>query len=177
MRDRTYWVDHVLSETNKFNVIADAGNPDVYTITPFGTVMQQGTYQDAAHFNSIEEGLTAYEAAILILLNYARQNKWIEEGRLDAAEAHIDKLYNVEAGTVTLTNSSVFPFNNSKTTVALNTSRDTGNYVVATEVIAASGNVGEVVVSEQLVNGFKIEFTGSASSATIKYIVIGGWNQ
>ena len=177
MRNRTYWVDHVLSETNKFNVIAVQGQNDVYTITPYGTVMQQGTYQDAAHFNSIEEGLTANEEAILILLNYARQNKWLAEGRLDVAEAHIDELYAVETGTVTLTNTSKFPFNNSKVTVALNTSRDTGNYVVVTEVTAASGNVGEVVVSEQLVNGFKIEFTGSASSATISYTVIGGWSK
>ena len=74
MRNRTYWVDHVLSETNKFNVISF--HDDIYTITPYGTVMQQGTFQDAAHFNSIEEGLTANEEAILLLLNYARQNKW-----------------------------------------------------------------------------------------------------
>lgn len=171
MRERTYWADHVLSETNKFMVIAVQG--DIYTITPYGTVMQQGTYQDAAHFNSMEEALVANEEATLILLDFARHNK----EQLEAAEAHIDELYATETGTVTLTNTAKFPFNNSKSTVALNKNRDTGNYVVVVEVTAAKGNVGEIIVSDQLVNGFKIEYTGSASSATISYKVIGGWSK
>ena len=175
MRNRTYWVDHVLSETNKFTVSAD--HDDIYTITPYGTVMQQGTFQDAAHFNSIEEGLTANEEAIYILLDFARHNKETADKRLDAAEAHIDELYATETGSVVLTNTSKFPFNNSKQTVALSTSRDNGNYVVVVEITAASGNVGEIIVSDQLVNGFKIEYTGSAASATISYKVIGGWSK
>ena len=171
MRNRTYWVDHVLSDTNKFNVIAVQG--DIYSITPYGTVMQRGTFQDAAHLNSIEEGLTANEEAILLLLNYARQNKW----SLDAAEAHIDELCTTETGTVELKNTSKFPFNNSKQTVALPKKRDTGTYVVVVEVTSADGNIGEIVVSDQLVNGFKVEYTGSAKSATISYKVIGGWSK
>lgn len=175
MRERTYWVDHVLSETNKFNVISVSG--DIYTIAPYGTVMQQGTFQDAAHFNSIEEGLTAQEEALLLLMNFARQNKWSAEARLDAAEGHIDELYEVETGTVTLTNSATFPFNNSQQTVALTKNRDTGNYVVVTEVMNSNGNVGEIVASEQLINGFKIAFTGSASNVTVNYKIIGGWSK
>lgn len=171
MRERTYWVDHVLSETNKFTVILVGG--DVYSIVPYGTIMQQGTYQDAAHFNSIEESLTAHEAALLTLIDHAQHSR----EQLEAAQANIDELCATETGTVTLTNTAKYPFNNSKQTVALSANRDTGNYVVVVEVTAASGNVGEIIVSDQLVNGFKIEYTGSASSATISYKVIGGWSK
>lgn len=190
MRNRTYWVDHVLSETSKFQVVQSALGDDVYTITPFGTVMQQGTFQDAAHFNSIEEGLTANEVALNLLINFARQNKWDLEAfvaedatvhgelraLISALDQSVDKLHSVETGTKTLTNTSKFPFNNSQQTVALTTTRDTSNYVVVTEIQSFDGNVGEVVVSEQLANGFKLAYTGSAPSVTIKYKVIGGFN-
>ncbi len=190
MRKRTYWVDHVLSETSKFQVVQSSLGDDVYTITPFGTVMQQGTFQDAAHFNSIEEGMTANELALNLLINFARQNKWDAEafelqhatvhGELDglitALNQSVERLHSVETGTKTLTNTSRFPFNNSQQTVALATTRDTSNYVVVTEIQSFEGNVGEVIVSEQLANGFKLAYTGSAPSVTIKYKVIGGFN-
>lgn len=190
MRNRTYWVDHVLSETNKFSVV-ETGSANVYTITPYGTIMQEGTYQDANHFNSIEEGLTAHEAIIELLINYARQNKWdVDDFKTENSAAHtalnalitaldqfVSKLHTMETGSVTLANNLKFPFNNSKTTKALATAHDNTNYVVVVEVAAFSGNVGEVIVSEQLVNGFKIEYTGSASSVTINYKIIGGWNK
>lgn len=175
MRDRTYWLDHVLSENNKFALVLDSGN--IYTITPHGAVIQQGTFQDAAHFNSIEEALTANEEALMLLLNLVRQDRWDADDRLSAAEQRITELYSVETGTVSLTNTkTIIPFNNSKTTVALNTSRDNSDYIVVAEVLSANGNVGEIIISEQLTNGFKIEYTGSAPSATINYTVIGGWD-
>mgnify|MGYP007070074542 CR=1 FL=1 len=97
--------------------------------------------------------------------------------RLSAAEANITKLLartEIEAGTVTLTNSDTFPFNNSQRTVALVKERANQNYIVDYEVTAAVGNVGDIIVSAKLVNGFKIEHTGSATSVTIKYQVLGG---
>lgn len=82
----------------------------------------------------------------------------------------------IVAGTVTLTNSQKFPFNDSQVTVPISVERNNTNYIVDYEVSAASGNVGDVIVSAKLVNGFKIEFTGSATSVTIKYQVLGGMN-
>ena len=101
--------------------------------------MQQGTFQDAAHFNSIEEGMTANELALNLLINFARQNKWDAEafelqhatvhgeldGLIDALNQSVERLHSVETGTKTLTNTSRFPFNNSQQTVALATTRDT----------------------------------------------------
>lgn len=83
----------------------------------------------------------------------------------------------VESGTVTLTNTLAFPFNNSKTTVALQKTQANSKYVIVAEPDTFSGNVGEIVVSNRMTNGFAIQYTGSASSVTIKYFVIGGFEE
>lgn len=80
-----------------------------------------------------------------------------------------------ETGTVTLNNSETYPFNNSAQTVALKNARTDMNYIVVTEVTAASGSAGEIHISDVLENGFKIAFTGSATSVTVKYKVMGGY--
>ena len=81
----------------------------------------------------------------------------------------------VVAGTVTLTNSQTYPFNDSIQTVSISETRDNMNYVIDWVVTASSGgNVGDILISDKLLNGFKIEYTGSATSVTIKYLVVGG---
>ena len=170
MYSRTYWVDHALSETNKFTIKQVSG--DVHTIVPYGTVMQQGVPQDANHFNNIEEALSAHEIALGLHSNALMQH--MDEIKKNAALAEVvDKLHTVETGTVTLTNSAKYPFNNSQKTVALAAQRNTPAYVVITEVKSFVGNVGEIVVSDILANGFKLAFTGSATSVTVEYKILG----
>ena len=89
----------------------------------------------------------------------------------------MQKLRVVETGTVTLTNSQEFPFNNSRKTVALVTPQANSDYLVDVEVDEANGNVGEVIVSSRMTNGFAIEHTGSATSVTVNYFVIGGFTE
>jgi len=89
----------------------------------------------------------------------------------------MQKLRVVETGTVTLTNSLEFPFNNSRKTVALVTAQANSDYLVDVEVDEANGNVGEVIVSSRMTNGFAIEHTGSATSVTVNYFVIGGFTE
>lgn len=94
-----------------------------------------------------------------------------------ANKADIAKLTartDIVSGTVTLTNAQRYPFNDSIATVPIAAERANTNYIVDFEVTDADGNVGDVIVSSKLVNGFKIEFTGSATSVTIKYQVLGG---
>lgn len=78
-----------------------------------------------------------------------------------------------EQGTKTLTNSQQFPFNDSQTSVALVNRQKNTKYAVLAEVTSATGNPGEIVASDLQVNGFKLAYTGSASSVVVKYIVIG----
>ena len=83
----------------------------------------------------------------------------------------------IQSGTVTLTNSLTYPFNDSIQTVSIDETRDSTDYVIDWVVTASSGgNVGDILISDKLLNGFKIEFTGSASSVTLKYLVVGGMN-
>lgn len=100
---------------------------------------------------------------------------------LDAGQATLNtqmqKLRVVETGTTTMTNSQEFPFNNSRKTVALVTSQANSDYLVDVEVDEANGNVGEIIVSSRMTNGFAIEFTGSATSVTVNYFVIGGFTE
>jgi len=80
-----------------------------------------------------------------------------------------------EIGQTTLTNNQEYPFNNSKVTVNLVKARNTLNYNVVVEF--SGTNAGDVIVSDKQLNGFKLEYTGSAASVTVKYYVRGGMYQ
>lgn len=124
-----------------------------------GEVIQEGTLQSAGNFNNMEDGIedAAVAAALLV----------IAAGQLDAQTAAEEK-------TVTLTNTQSYPFNNSQKTVSLSTTRTTTAYSVDVEVLEHSGDVGDVLISDKLLNGFKVRFDGSAKSATVKLIIKGG---
>lgn len=92
-------------------------------------------------------------------------------------KAQMQKLRVVETGSVTLTNSQEFPFNNSKRTVALQTAQANADYLVVTEIMDFTGNVGDIVITDKMTNGFAIQHTGSASSVEVDYFVIGGFTE
>ena len=122
-------------------------------------VLQEGTLQSAGNFNNMEKGiLDAYIAGTLLALQAEQQGAQLE----------------VEERTVTLTNTDSYPFNNSKQTIALNKPRISKDYTIDIEVTAHTGNVGGIVISDKLVNGFKIEFDGSGSSVTVVLRIKGG---
>jgi len=128
-------------------------------------VIQQGTPQSATNFNNMEEGIFGGGVELDVLGQQVLQHK----RTLSDLEGEI--------GEITLTNSQAYPFNNSIQTVALIKLRDTMNYRVLTEVLTAQGIVGDIKITDKLLNGFKIEFTGSATSVTVKYFVQGGMYQ
>lgn len=100
-----------------------------------------------------------------------------QDARLTQMDGQMQKLRVVETGSTTMTNSLEFPFNNSRKTVALVTPQANSDYLVDVEVDEANGNVGEVIVSSRMTNGFAIEYTGSATSVTVNYFVIGGFTE
>ena len=127
-----------------------------------GEVYVEGTPMDAQNFNHMEEGI--YEAHEELV-------------RQDARVTNLESYVNPETGVVTLTNTEEFPFNNSMVSVALANERDNLNYLVEIVKIEPEGNPGEIEVTDRQVNGFKIGFTGSASSVKVTYAVIGGYDQ
>lgn len=80
----------------------------------------------------------------------------------------------MEIGEVTLYNDSEYPFNNSVQTIALQNPMSNKEYWVFTELIESKGPIGQVKVFDKLLNGFKIAYSGSATSATFRYMVKGG---
>lgn len=75
----------------------------------------------------------------------------------------------------TLTNSQKYPFNNSKTTLQISPNRSDTAYRVEVEVLeTVGGAVGDIEITDKLVNGFKIAYTGSATSVKVRCHVKGG---
>lgn len=124
-----------------------------------GELIQEGTDQSAGHFNNMERGIFDQHTAVAMLL--------IATGQIVAEQT-------IEEKTVKLTNSKSYPFNNSQQSVAMATTRTTTAYTVEAEVVEHDGDVGDVIVSEKLLNGFKVRYDGSAKSATVKLTIKGG---
>ena len=85
----------------------------------------------------------------------------------------------VEVIEVTLKNTSKsIPFNNSTQSIALANKRDSANYDVEIQVVEATGTgiVGVFDITDKMLNGFKLAYSGSASSVTVKLTIKGGSN-
>lgn len=100
--------------------------------------------------------------------------QYSNENLATAKEYTDDAIPACEEGTVTLTNTEAFPFNNSLQSVALVTAQEDTSYVVITEVVSSVGDAGEINISDKQTNGFKMAYTGGATSATVHYFIIGG---
>ena len=105
------------------------------------------------------------DVASKLIINVLRQHMWQNE----------DDALICEEGTKTLTNTKRFPFNDSKSSVSLGKTQKNTKYVIIAEPTTVAGNIGDINVSDRLTNGFKLAFTGSAKSVTVKYYVIGGF--
>lgn len=96
---------------------------------------------------------------------------------LDAHDALVDSEILGETQEITLTNSQTFPFNSSvdsPVSVVLKQVRKNLFYTVETSVKTHSGLVGDIVISDKALNGFKIAFTGSGTSVTLTVRIKGG---
>ncbi|TZE83526.1 hypothetical protein [Calorimonas adulescens] len=141
---RTFWLNHVVDPATQ-------------------QVIQQGTPQDQDRFNNIEEGVFAGDAMALEAIRMARLLKDKTDGLTG------------EKKTVELTNTQKYPFNNSIQTVSLATSRNTQDYTVYAEIVSyENGGVGSIEITEKLLNGFKIAFTGAASRVVVNCYIQGG---
>lgn len=169
MYDRRIWQDSVRDPARTYSVTQNSDGTQ--TLTPAGKVVQVGTNQSATNFNGMEDGIQDASIALGIIFQHMLQSEPDHEERISGLEDECE----VETGTVTLTNTSMYPFNNSIKTVALKTARNSENYLVECSVSSYAGGLpGDIKVSEKKTNGFKVEFDGSAASVTVKYIIKGG---
>lgn len=163
MRELINWVDHVVEYPSRFTE-TDLGSGMIQLDKAPGTVKQQGTPQSATNFNTMD--LAAFES-MLIGNENSRKLLTVQE-KVESLDG--------EAVQVTLTNTYEYPFNNSIKTVQIPTTRNTTDYVVEVELVSKTGNggVGNVIISDKLLNGFKIRYTGSATSVVFNLHIKGG---
>ena len=171
MYPRTYWQNEVRNPANTFTVTENADGTK--TVARAGTRMEEGTPQDKAHFNNMEEGITDGNMAAAWLAFYLHQIELVDKEYQEKYDADVLG----ESQTVKLTNTGKYPFNstiNSPVTVALATTRKNLFYDVEATVTAHTGEVGEVHIIDKALNGFKVYYDGAGASATILLRIKGG---
>lgn len=167
------WVDRVTQYVNRFR---ESNNPDgsITHTREDGEVLKVGTAQSAANFNDMEGGI--FENSIIL----AEVNRVLREHSRDI-EAMTGEMH-----LIYLHNTSKYPANNSKTTIALKQARNNTNYTVSCHIVSAvlpngvsidgdpAGVVGNIVITDKLLNGFKVAFTGDAKEVVLEVEVQGG---
>lgn len=158
----TYWKDEVVEHPYRYTEVQNPDGSIEHNPDP-GTVLQAGTPQSAENFNHMECGiLEAHEVG-------AENTRMLK-----TTIAKVDGLEG-EKITVTLTNIQTYPFNNSQKTVQMQTPRNYKSYLIIPEIVSiVGGAVGDIMFSDKLLNGFKVAFTGSATSVTVDLYVRGG---
>ena len=124
-----------------------------------GEKLQDGTDQSALNFNNAEAGISDATAAAQLMLIMTGQT--------------LDELA-VEERRLTLTNTRKYPFNNSQQTLSLNKMRNALTYSVEVEIESSAGEVGDIAISAKQLNGFKIKYDGSATTASLILRIKGG---
>lgn len=163
MRDPINFLDHVVEYPGRFQE-TDLGNNLIQHDPAPGEIVQEGTPLNAANMNLLDTA--ALQAIMIGSLNTALLRQLSDKVEAQAGEQ-------IE---VTLTNNQQYPFNNSNKAVQLGTNRNKKNYTVLVEVLSSEGGgVGEILVTNKLLNGFQIAYTGAASSVTVNCIVQGGF--
>lgn len=163
MRDPINWLDHVVEYPNRVRLTPLGDNLYLMEKVP-GEIIQQGTPVNANNQNAMD--LAALQAIMMAQEN-AMEIRWVK----DKADAQAG-----EAIELTLTNTEAYPFNNSVYTVQLAKNRNKKDYTVLVEVeTATGGGVGDILITDKLLNGFKIAFSGAASSVHVRCVVQGGY--
>lgn len=176
MYDPIVWQDEVVEFPYRYTETVNSDGTIEHK-PAHGTEMKAGTPQSATNFNHMENGIHDAHLAQSIFMQYQMHHQEQQESEVDRRLNEHDAEFSAEVGTVTLknTNTVSFLFNNSGSTVALKTARKTMNYDIDLEVTSVTGGqLGEIVVYDKQLNGFKLRFTGSAKNVTVKYKVRGG---
>jgi hypothetical protein len=160
------WLDEVVEYPYRYTE-SDAGDGRITHTPDFGETLQEGTPQSATNFNHLESG--AFEA--MMVAQEAVRHGLLMQREIDGLDAEIHE--------ITLTNTYAYPFNSSVYTVQLDKLRNKTTYTVTYEIVSVAGSpgcsAGDVEIYDKLANGFKVHFTGSASSVTLKLYVRGGF--
>lgn len=167
------WVDRVTQFVNRFKETNNSDGSVTHERVD-GEVLTVGTAQSAENFNHMEEGIL--EGSLLLAEHTRVMNEHCRDIEAMTGEMHLIYLYN----------SAKYPANNSKKTIALKQQRNNTDYTVNVRVVSAvmpngvaldgdpAGTAGNIIVTDKLLNGFKIAYTGNAKEVTLEVEVQGG---
>ena len=165
MYDILVWKDHATNPDNYYQI--EQVDEDHVVAVRAGTVIQQGTNLAAENFNRLERGVLDATIAAALLT----QHQILTDHHLSG----LDEEVAAEVHNVVLTNSLTQPFNDSAQTIAFTKTRKNLNYIVEFIVTGfENGCVGDIIISDKAINGFKVAFDGSASKVTGRCVVKGG---
>lgn len=166
MRTLINWKDRQVEHPHRVTLVNNGDGTYDIQKSP-GRIEEEGTPQKEANFNNMDLGI--FEA--LMVAEEALRSSRLNEQEIGGLDAEIHE--------VTLNNGYVYPFNNSVVTVQLDKLRNKNSYTVNVEVESVTGDpgcsAGDVQIYDKLNNGFKVHFSGSAKTATVKLYVRGGF--
>ena len=172
MYNQTRWVDRATQYEDLYT--ESSGINGTTRHVPYeGEVVDEGTPQDAAHFNNIESGIQDVTMALQIFMTDAYHKHQIDAAHQELMDAEVLG----EQKEVKLTNSAKYPFNSTMDipeTVSLTQVRKNKFYSVECEIKSHKGEVGELIVTQKAENGFKLSFNGAGSEVVVTVRVKGG---
>ena len=162
MKTPVNWKDHIVEHPDYYTEV-NIGDGVVQHVKAPGEIIQQGTPMSASNFNDMDLGGIQGILIGLLGAQYVHQLSQKVEG-LEGEQIE-----------VTLTNTKNYPFNNSLKSVQLSKYRNSKDYTVQVEVLEKTGGgVGDILVTDKLLNGFKIAYTGAATSVKVNCMIRGG---
>lgn len=100
----------------------------------------------------------------------------VDAARLNQMEKGIADAHRLaESGTVSMTSAGEYPFPGTSVTIQLAKERPKLDYQVEWELVDSNGPVSEVVISKRYSDRFDAYYVGSATTATLRYFVTGGF--
>jgi hypothetical protein len=161
MYDYVAFEDKRWEKSNTYKEIQNADGT-VTEIPVTGEIIAVGTPLNKSTFDVFDHGIN--EAIIMCDLLAVQ----MIQAQRDLANTYI------ETGSVTVSTSEEYPFNNATATAALKTKRNTLDYMVipyCDETVQGR----RILVKDRQLNGFKIEVEDCPKAGiTVKYYVIGG---
>lgn len=181
--DGTYYVEEVgtiIQQGTNMNAV-NFNNMENGILAGYLTAVEAARYLECAqnhltdhdtHLSTLDTSFEDLTKDVYFINNTLHEAVLTTKKALDMAEALKSFVL-----TVTLTNTQKYPFNNSVQTVPLGNGnlRNSKDYTLIVEIMSYSGGcVGDIVITDKMLNGFKIAHTGSAATVNLKIYVQGG---
>lgn len=156
-----FWEDRIVEFPRRFS--AESLGNGLYNCLPApGEIIKKGTQQSKRNFGKMDFGVL--ENALMI--GFASMNLRLVQESLDDVRG--------QTMTATLNNTLKYPATNAEKTITLPRVLNNTDYTVEAEITEADGPVEFVEVYGKALNAFKVRYSGSARTVSLKLHVIGG---